>query len=127
VTVKALRHYERRALLSPGRNAAGYRRYALLDLHRLEWILALKSLGLPLGQIARLTDAADVDALGAQRARLVEARGRIDRAIAALDGVADAANPAAALRRFVNVASMYEMETEVWERVVQFLNGARSE
>src|SRR4029077_17587815 len=89
-TVKALRHYERRGLLSPGRNAAGYRRYALRDLQRLEWILALKSLGLPLGQVAPLTESADVEALRAQRDRLVEARSRIDRAIAALDSVADA-------------------------------------
>ena len=107
VTVKALRHYERRGLLAPGRSAAGYRRYTLKDLQRLEEILALKSLGLALSEIPRVT-AGDVDTLRAQRARLVDARARLDRAIAALDAVADDADPARALRRFV-------MNTS-WER-----------
>ena len=108
VTIKALRHYERRGLLMPNRNAAGYRRYSLLDLQRLEQILALKSLGLPLGQISRLTTAPDVAALQAQRGRLADARTRIDRAIAAIDRIAHASDPAQALRQFV-------MNTS-WER-----------
>lgn len=111
VTVKALRHYERRGLLTPERNAAGYRRYTLRDLQRLEWILALKSLGLPLGDVARLSASADPDALRAQRARLVDARERLDRAIAALDAVAEAGDPSSALRRFVMTTSW-----ERWER-----------
>lgn len=108
VTVKALRHYERRGLLAPHRTEAGYRRYSIHDLQRLEEILALKSLGLPLSHITRVAGGADLDALRAQRARLADARARIDHAIAALDAVADAADPAAALRRFVMTAS--------WER-----------
>jgi len=108
VTVKALRHYERRGLLTPHRTDAGYRRYTLLDLQRLEEILALKSLGLPLSQIPRVSGGQDVEALRAQRERLVDARGRLDRAIAALDAVAGDADPARALRRFVTNAS--------WER-----------
>jgi DNA-binding transcriptional MerR regulator len=36
VTIKALRHYERRGLLSPRRTAAGHRRYTLQDLRRLD-------------------------------------------------------------------------------------------
>src|SRR6185295_1218480 len=108
VTVKALRHYERRGLLTPHRTDAGYRRYTLLDLQRLEEILALKSLGLPLSQIPRLSGGQDVEALRAQRERLVDARARLDRAIAALDAVAEDADPPRALRRFVTNAS--------WER-----------
>ena len=108
VTIKALRHYERRGLLTPHRNAAGYRRYSLYDLQRLEQILALKSLGLPLAHISPLAKAPDVAALRAQRARLAEARARIDGAIVALDHIANADDPAAALRRFV-------MKTS-WER-----------
>ena len=45
VTVKALRHYERKALLVPERTAAHHRRYGLHDLSRLEQVLALRSLG----------------------------------------------------------------------------------
>jgi DNA-binding transcriptional MerR regulator len=108
VTVKALRHYERRGLLSPRRTDAGYRRYSLHDLRRLEEILALKSLGVPLAQMARVSTAGDVDALRAQRAHLVDARARLDRAIASLDAVANDPDPARALRRFV-------MNTS-WER-----------
>jgi len=54
VTVKALHYYERRGLLAPRRTRAGYRRYTLRDLARLERIIALKKLGLPLKQITRL-------------------------------------------------------------------------
>jgi MerR family transcriptional regulator, thiopeptide resistance regulator len=110
VTVKALRHYERRGLLTPSRTDAGYRRYSLIDLRRLEEILALKSLGLPLSQIARVLPGGDVDALRAQRARLVDARTRLDRAIAALDAVVDDPDPARALRRF-----MMNTSWERWE------------
>src|SRR3954452_18416109 len=53
VTVKALHHYERRGLLSPQRSPAGYRRYSLRDLKSLDRVLALKSLGFPLAEIAR--------------------------------------------------------------------------
>jgi MerR family transcriptional regulator, thiopeptide resistance regulator len=108
VTIKALRHYEHRGLLAPHRDGAGYRRYSLYDLQRLEQILALKSLGLPLAHISPLAKAPDVAALCAQRTRLADARARIDSAIAALDRIANADDPAAALRRFV-------MNTS-WER-----------
>jgi DNA-binding transcriptional MerR regulator len=56
VTVKALHHYERRGLLAPKRSPAGYRRYAVRDLARLDRIIALKSLGLSLKQIVALVD-----------------------------------------------------------------------
>jgi DNA-binding transcriptional MerR regulator len=108
VTIKALRHYEQRGLLRPHRNAAGYRRYSLYDLQRLEQILALKSLGLPLAHISPLAQAPDVAALRAQRERLANTRDRLEAAIAALDRIANADDPAAALRRFV-------MNTS-WER-----------
>jgi DNA-binding transcriptional MerR regulator len=54
VTVKALRHYERLGLLMPQRNHSGYRQYALADLQRLERVLALRSLGLPLATVKML-------------------------------------------------------------------------
>src|SRR5262245_770502 len=87
VTVKALHHYERRGLLAPRRSSAGYRRYTLHDLERLERILAMKSLGFPLGQIGALLKG-DLKPLSGQRAQLAAMRGRIDRAIASLDAVA---------------------------------------
>ena len=58
VTVRALHHYDRLGLLKPRRTAAGYRLYGLRDLERLEQIVALKFLGIPLRQIGALLDRA---------------------------------------------------------------------
>jgi DNA-binding transcriptional MerR regulator len=54
VTVRALHHYDRLGLLRPNRTEAGYRLYYLRDLERLEQIVALKFLGIPLKQIRRM-------------------------------------------------------------------------
>jgi DNA-binding transcriptional MerR regulator len=58
VTFKALHHYDRVGLLKPRRADSGYRLYAEQDLARLEQIVALKFLGLPLQQIRILLDRA---------------------------------------------------------------------
>jgi DNA-binding transcriptional MerR regulator len=53
VTVRALHHYDRVGLLTPtARSGAGYRLYRKSDLARLEQILVLRYLGLPLTRIA---------------------------------------------------------------------------
>jgi len=57
ITVKTLRHYERRGLLKPGRTAAGWRVYEREDLGRLEQILAFRAMGFQFAQIAVLLDA----------------------------------------------------------------------
>lgn len=58
VTVRAVRHYHARGLLSePGRDASGYRRYgaqAVVDLIRIR---TLAEAGVPLSQIGRLLHA----------------------------------------------------------------------
>lgn len=57
-SIKTLRFYERRGLLSPApRSPAGYRLYTEADLHRLEFIREAKALGLVLGRIRDLTVA----------------------------------------------------------------------
>ncbi len=57
VTVRALHHYDRLGLLKPsGRTNSGYRLYTDRDLVRLEQIVVLKFLGLPLKQIRTLLD-----------------------------------------------------------------------
>jgi DNA-binding transcriptional MerR regulator len=56
VTIKALHHYDRLDLLKPGRTEAGYRMYAARDLERLEQIIALRFLGVPLKQIKVVLD-----------------------------------------------------------------------
>jgi DNA-binding transcriptional MerR regulator len=99
VTSKALQIYERRGLLKPKRTRAGYRRYTYSDMLRLERILALKALGLPLQQIAALArDGAQAPGLLArQREVLEERRRRIDRAVRAIDTIANDGEPSGAL------------------------------
>lgn len=87
VTVRALHHYDRLGLLRPKhRSQAGYRLYSAHDLARLEQIVVLKFLGMPLRQIKGLL-AAEVhlaEALRRQKTVLLEKRMQIDRAIQAI-------------------------------------------
>src|SRR5438128_8550399 len=71
VTVKTLHYYERRGLLAPRRTRAGYRRYTIKDLARLQRIIALKSLGLPLKQITPLVCSARLPAFAPKALRRV--------------------------------------------------------
>jgi len=58
VTVRALHHYDRLGLLRPKqRSQVGYRLYAERDFARLEQIVVLKFLGMPLKQIKSLLAA----------------------------------------------------------------------
>ena len=58
VTVETLRHYDRIGLLKPAHldQFTGYRYYSLDQLARLNRILALKDLGLPLEKIAQILE-----------------------------------------------------------------------
>ena len=55
LTVRALRVYENYELITPGRSAAGWRRYGAQELLKLNEIGLLKVLGLTLNQIRDLT------------------------------------------------------------------------
>jgi len=133
VTVKTLHYYERRGLLAPRRTRAGYRRYTLKDLARLERIIALKKLGLPLKEIARLKTRAPVDKtqrapsdrkereasaerripfLDAHREKLLEKQRLLGEAIAAIDAVARASDPDTALRKFVGDSTWARYEAK---------------
>ena len=87
VTVRALHHYDRLGLLKPKqRTPAGYRLYTNRDFARLEQIVVLKFLGMPLRQIRSLLAAESRlgDALRRQQIVLAEKRRQIDRAIQAI-------------------------------------------
>ena len=87
VSVRALHHYDRVGLLKPGRTQAGYRLYTGRDLERLEQILALKFLGMPLTQIKALLSHKGLklaDSLQMQRSALEGKREMLDRAIGAI-------------------------------------------
>jgi DNA-binding transcriptional MerR regulator len=58
LTVRTLHHYDEIGLLSPShRNEAGYRLYVDTDVQRLERIVLLRSLGVPLDRIASALDS----------------------------------------------------------------------
>ena len=87
VTVRALHHYDRLGLLRARRNATGYRVYAARDLERLEQIVALKFLGIPLKRIGTMLDGGGLElpaSLRLQRTVLEEKRRLLDRAIRAI-------------------------------------------
>lgn len=86
VTVKALHHYDRLGLLTPRRTEAGYRVYTGCDLERLEQIVALKFLGLPLRQIKAVLERTALelpDTLRLQRTALEEKQALLTRTAAA--------------------------------------------
>ena len=57
VTVRTLHHYDRVGLLGPRRGAGGYRVYTMRDLERLEQVVVLKFVGIPLRRIQELLRA----------------------------------------------------------------------
>jgi phosphoribosylaminoimidazole-succinocarboxamide synthase len=65
VGVRALRLYERKGLVRPGRTQAGWRVYGPAEIARLHQVLTLKSLGLSLAHIGQLLKGrmADLPAL----------------------------------------------------------------
>ncbi|NUR98481.1 MAG: MerR family transcriptional regulator [Kribbellaceae bacterium] len=102
VSVRTLRHYDAIGLLPPGRIAAnGYRYYGRPELLRLQRILLLRELGVPLPSIARILDdqVDEVSALQghreqllAERKRLDDMLGAVERTIAGLSGDATVAD-----------------------------------
>jgi DNA-binding transcriptional MerR regulator len=114
VTVRTLHHYDRIGLLKPGkRSNTGYRLYRLEDLERLEQIVALKFLGLPLSGIRRVIDQEPIsmaEELARQQVSLLEKRRLLDRALAAI-GQAQVAmrqggSKALLLRRIIETIQM---------------------
>lgn len=89
VTVRALRLYERRGLVTPVRTSAGWRAFGPDQIARLHQVLALKRLGLPLARIGELLGGrhASLDAvLAVQEQALLSRRDEADRALAVLRG-----------------------------------------
>jgi DNA-binding transcriptional MerR regulator len=132
VTVKALHHYDRLGLLTPRRTEAGYRVYTELDLERLEQIVALKFLGLPLRQIKTVLDRTSLalpDALRAQRQAIEEKQELLKRAVRAIRAAEESIKPGqpadpAILKKIIEVINMQEgielmkkyYSEEAWER-----------
>ncbi|MBN1091966.1 MerR family transcriptional regulator [Blastococcus sp. TML/M2B] len=88
ISARALRHYDEIGLLSPARvSANGYRWYGRRELLRLQRILLLKELRVPLPGIRDIVDgeADELTALRRHREQLVGERDRIDRILDTID------------------------------------------
>ena len=116
VTVRALHHYDRLGLLRPRRSGTGYRMYSARDLQRLEQVVALKFLGIPLKQIKAMLER-DVRGLPAalrmQRTVLEEKRRLLDRAIGAIADAERSLVPgrppdSAVLKKIIEVIEMQD-------------------
>lgn len=134
VTVRALHHYDRLGLLKPKRTPAGYRAYSPQDLERLEQIIALKFIGVPLKKIRFFTARTPHDlanALRAQRQTLEEKRHLLDQAIGAIGEVeavlrAGKDADAALYRRIIEVIEM-QNNSEAWKKKYDTLVQAKME
>jgi DNA-binding transcriptional MerR regulator len=92
VTVRTLHHYDEIGLLRPSqRTAAGYRLYGDDDALRLQQVLVLRELGVPLAEIGAAIDAAGDRAalLRKHRGQLADKRTRLDAMLAAVDAALD--------------------------------------
>jgi DNA-binding transcriptional MerR regulator len=89
VTVRTLHHYDRTGLLKPtGRTHAGYRLYGARDFARLQQIVTLKFIGLPLKQIKELLERKTLDlaeTLRLQREVLEQRRRQLESALWAVN------------------------------------------
>ena len=59
VSVRTLHHYDEIGLVRPTRSAAGHRRYTEADVARLTQVVALRSVGLSLGEIRGCLDSGE--------------------------------------------------------------------
>ena len=134
VTPRALRHYDRLGLLKPKRTPAGYRAYSARDVERLEQIVALKFLGIPLKKIGLLITRTPKElarALDAQRRLLEDKRRLFDHAIQALDeagaALRNGLTPDAGLyRRIIEVIEM-QGNSDAWKNKYEQLVQAKAD
>jgi DNA-binding transcriptional MerR regulator len=87
VSAKALRLYEQRGLVMPGRTAAGWRAYSPDDLARAAEVVALRQLGFSLAQVGRVLEGQPEEIEAALTAHLDRLDGEQGRLKGAIDGV----------------------------------------
>ncbi|MGV8841282.1 MAG: MerR family transcriptional regulator [Bauldia sp.] len=88
LTVRALRLYEDRGLITPRRTGKDWRLYGRTEIARLNEVLTLKGFGLSLSRIADLLKGRPVDLaklLDMQREALADTRDRADRALRGIE------------------------------------------
>jgi DNA-binding transcriptional MerR regulator len=131
VTVRALHHYDELGLLKPLRKVrTGYRVYRDADFARLEQIVVLKFLGLPLRDIGPLlkTKTSNLkDVLGKQRRVLWERRRQIDAALIAIEKAERSLNTAQPdWTLFTTVVKEIEMQNKTDWTKTYYSEGAQA-
>jgi DNA-binding transcriptional MerR regulator len=127
VTVRTLHHYDRIGLLRAQRNSSGFRVYTYADLERLENIVALKFIGLPLKQICAVLggDKRDLGcALRSQIAALEEKKCRLEMTINTVRS-AEAALRSGDTPGLRQIIEVMEMQNDHQWIVQHFSDGAR--
>lgn len=91
VSVRTLHHYDELGLVVPsGRTDAGYRLYDHADLERLQEVLTLRALGLPLAEVKSVLDDPTHDRVQVLRDQAKRLRDEQDRLADLLDAVEEA-------------------------------------
>ncbi|MGB3814982.1 MAG: MerR family transcriptional regulator [Shinella sp.] len=129
ISVRTLRLYEQHGLISPRRTSKQWRLYGGSELARLNEILALKTLGLSLRDIAKLLKERPTDlaqTLTLQRDALTEARSRATRGLRVIDALQAkiGAGTAPSVDDLIHLARETKMnepshETAAWRRYEQ--------
>jgi MerR family transcriptional regulator, thiopeptide resistance regulator len=127
VTIRTLHHYDRLGLLRAQRNESGFRIYTIADLERLENIIALKYIGLPLKEIRAVLggDKRDLGcALQFQIAALEEKKRCVELTISAVRA-AQAALRSGAKPCLKNIIEVMEMQQDHRWILQHFSDSAR--
>lgn len=107
-TVRALRYYDEIGLVPPSaRSDAGYRLYDDRDVLRLQQVLVLRELGVPLDEVASAIDGDREQLLRKHRGALVDKRARLDQMLAAVDEALGALEKGQTMQP-IDVTKMFE-------------------
>ena len=129
ISVRALRLYEQHGLISPRRTFKQWRLYGSNEITRLSEIMALKSLGLTLRDIAKLLRGHHADLtqiLALQRDALADARRRAERGLQVIEALQSKirSGATASIDDLTNLAKETNMaeplkDTVAWRRYEQ--------
>lgn len=129
ISIRALRHYEQHGLISPRRTFKQWRLYGGNEVARLSEIMALKSLGLSLRDIAKLLRGHHADLtqiLALQRDALADARRRAERGLQVIEALQSKirSGATASIDDLTNLAKETNMaeplkDTVAWRRYEQ--------
>ncbi|HEX4817620.1 MAG TPA: MerR family transcriptional regulator [Nonomuraea sp.] len=125
VTVRTLRHFDQIGLLRPAeRSPAGHRVYTGADVGRLYRILALRELRLPLAEIARSLDGADLRATVRRQLDDVErqlaGQRAVHRRLLALAAALEAAGEPSIDQLITTMEAMMQARTFTPEQLARF-------